>query len=182
MNTTEKVVKSMRGKSDAATRAGSSGFLLQEFFPYQVRVFYRAVSESIEHIYKSLFGLSVSEWRTMTVLGPDGRMSGSEIVEASSMHKVNVTRAVKKLKQSGYLRQDVNGEDRRMHVLGLTREGREVYRSLIPQVLEAEQLLLNGVTREERETLTRIMAKIRANAEKISCAGLPGSSSAESST
>jgi DNA-binding MarR family transcriptional regulator len=139
-------------------------FELRSFFPYRVRIFYRAVSSSVTQIYSSLFGLSVSEWRTMAVLGPYRALSASEIVEQSSMDKVNVSRAITGLRKAGMLKRDVDGDDRRRSVLRLTERGREVYNILVPKVLDLEERLLEGVTQEERKTLVTLMEKVRLNA------------------
>ena len=66
------------------TAAGAAtDFDLTSFFPYQVRVYYRSVSESVTAIYETLFGLSVSEWRTMAVLGAS---SVEEVVDLQSRY------------------------------------------------------------------------------------------------
>jgi DNA-binding MarR family transcriptional regulator len=144
----------------------SEAFNLTEFFPYLVRIFYRSVSSSVSDLYGSLFGLSVSEWRTMAVLGPHGTLSASEIVERSSMDKVNVSRAIKKLQKTGYLKRDIDGNDKRKAVLRLTEEGRKIHLALIPMIKDLEQNLLEGLTKEEVEQLKFLMEKVRLNAEK----------------
>ena len=92
--------------------ASSSAFELQSFFPYLVRIYYRAVSASVSDVYTSLYGLSVHEWRTMAVLGPHNALSASEIVEQSSIGKVDVSRAIAKLRDRGLLKRDIDGDDR----------------------------------------------------------------------
>ena len=72
---------------------------------------------------------------------------------------------MKKLKQAGYLRQDVDNNDRRRHVLRLTEAGREVYADLVPRVRAAEAKMLEGVSADEYDLLLRLMARIRGNAE-----------------
>lgn len=142
-------------------------FDLRSFFPYLVRIYYRAVSSSVTQIYSSLYGLSVSEWRTMAVLGPYRALSASEIVEQSSMDKVNVSRAIAGLRKAGLLKRDIDGDDRRRSVLRLTDRGREVFHTLVPKVLELEEQLLSGLSPEERETLIALMERVRRNAERI---------------
>ncbi len=140
---------------------------LRSFFPYLVRIFYRAVSRSVSDVYTSSYALSVSEWRTMAVLGPHRALSATEVVEQSSMDKVNVSRAIKGLREAGYLRRDINGDDRRRAVLRLTSAGVEVYRTLVPLVLGLEEELLRGLSAEERESLVQLMLKVRKNAERL---------------
>lgn len=143
-------------------------FTLHNFFPYLVRVYYRAVSGSVSKIYGAKFDLSVSEWRTMAVLGPYGVLSATEIVERSSINKVNVSRAIKSLQKRGYLKRDIDGEDKRKAVLRLTAEGRRTYTLLIPMIIAHEDQLLDGMSAEEVTTLIRLMAKVQKNAEKAS--------------
>ena len=50
----------------------TADFDLHSFFPYLVRIYYRAVSSSITDIYASRYGLSVSEWRTWQSSEPIG--------------------------------------------------------------------------------------------------------------
>ncbi|MBX2804702.1 MAG: MarR family winged helix-turn-helix transcriptional regulator [Hyphomicrobiales bacterium] len=139
-------------------------FELKSFFPYLVRIYYRAVSESVGAVYSNLYGLSAYEWRTMAVLGPYAALSATEIVEKSSIDKVNVSRAIAKLRERGFLKRDIDGDDRRRSVLRLTESGRTAFYALIPRVREVEAHLLQGMTPKERETLIRLMEKVRNNA------------------
>ena len=145
----------------------SEGFDLHSFFPYLVRVYYRAVSQSVSNIYSSRYGLSVPEWRAMAVLGPYGTLSASEIVQRSSMDKVNVSRAIKGLQKANFLKRDIDGEDKRRAVLRLTKEGREAYSILVPLIKELEANLLDDLDEAEKEILIRLMEKIRIKAETL---------------
>ncbi len=156
------------GQETASSDAGTKRpFALNSYFPFLVRIYYRAVSSSVEQVYSPRFGLSVSEWRTMAILGPYRALSASEIVEESSMDKVNVSRAIARLREKEFLKRDIDGDDRRRSVVRLTQRGRESYEALIPMVLEIEENLLDGLSSEERETLISLMEKVRLNAERL---------------
>lgn len=142
-------------------------FDLAEFFPYRVRVFYRAVSEAVANVYTEKYGLSMSEWRTMAVLGPYKAMSASEIVELSSMDKVSVSRAIKGLRQHGYITRDIDGDDKRRAVLRLTLDGRKTFTDLVPRVKQRETQCLDGLSETERTTLIALMERVRMNAERL---------------
>ncbi len=156
---------------DAAPQ-GHPPFDLHSFFPYLVRVFYQTVSQSVSDIYGPLYGLSVSEWRTMAVLG-NRLLSAGEIVERSSMDRVAVSRAIKGLREAGLLKRDIDGDDRRRAVLRLTERGAAVFNDLIPRVRQLERDLLAGLSEAERLSLIGLMAKVRANAEGLA-GGTPG--------
>lgn len=140
-------------------------FFLEDFFPYQVRIFYRAVSERVAGIYKERYGLSVQEWRIMAVLGPASELSASEIVQRSSMDKVTISRAISKLTDRGYIIQKSDPMDGRRVTLRLSDRGQATFDELVPQVLNVERLLLADLSPEERVQLSDLMQKVRLAAE-----------------
>lgn len=146
-------------------------FDLESFFPYLVRTYYQAVSTSVTSVYAPLYGLTVQEWRTMAVLGSHRALSAGEIVERSSMDKVAVSRAIKRLRAAGLLKRDIDGDDRRRAVLRLTDRGTEIFGTLVPLVLELEEKLLQGLSQEERATLFRLMEVVRHNAMALAPLG-----------
>ena len=103
----------------------------------------------------------------MAVLGSHQALSAGEIVARSSMDKVAVSRAIKRLRQAGLLKRDIDGDDRRRAVLRLTDRGAEVFGHLVPLVLELEERLLQGLSAEERATLLSLMERVRANAAAL---------------
>ena len=145
----------------------SKGFQLQSFFPYQVRIFYLAISQSVSDIYFSRYGLSVSEWRTMAVLGNHQPLTASDVVERSSIDKVQVSRAIQGLLKRELLERNPDADDRRRVNLQLTPKGQRIFEDLIPRVRAREQQLLNCLDQQEQETLVKLMKKVRLNAEQI---------------
>lgn len=142
-------------------------FELATYFPYMVRLFYRDVSQSVEDVYSTIFGLSVSEWRTMSVLHDFEPLSAKEIVSRSSMDKVVVSRAISSLQEGALLERHIDPADRRRVLLRLTRDGKDVMQDLVPRVIDVEKQLLHGLSAEEFETLKILMLKVRSNAEAI---------------
>ncbi len=142
-------------------------FQLASYFPYLVRIFYRDVSQTVKDVYTNLYGLSVSEWRTMSVLHDFEPLSAKEIVSRSSMDKVNVSRSISSLQKSKFLERHVDPTDRRRVLLRLTPAGKQVMRELIPKILEVERELLKGLNHNERETLVQLMRKVSLNAHAI---------------
>jgi len=164
---THETTLSVMARTSPQSPSEAAAFDLASFFPYRVRLFDRSVSASLTPVYASLFGLSVSEWRTMAVLGSHGTLSASEIVQLSGMDKVNVSRAIQGLRKTGLLRRDIDGDDRRRALLRLTERGTEAFRTLVPLVLQREAELLKGLSAQERATLFKLMDKVRSNAERL---------------
>lgn len=142
-------------------------FQLESFFPYLVRIYYRAVSRAVTSIYERDYGLTVSEWRAMAVLGNDQPLSAGEIVTRSSIDKVRVSRAIAGLTKAGYLERRVDEDDRRKVALQLTRSGQAVFEELVGKVLLLEDQMLAGLSNDEKEQLINLMARVRANAQAL---------------
>ena len=161
-------MKDIKFDNDISTSSNqdrSDEFDLHSFFPYLVRIYYRAVNEAISSVYTEKFGLSVSEWRTMAVLGPHNSLSATQIVAQSSMDKVVVSRAIKGLQTHGFLKRDIDGDDRRRAVLRLTGQGQDLFTKLVPMVKRAEESCLQHLTTQERNTLIALMQRVRISAE-----------------
>ncbi len=141
----------------------AESFNLDEFFPYQVHAFHLAVSGSLAAIYTKRLGITVNEWRTMAVLGSEHTLSASEIVARTGMNKVVVSRAIKGLYKTGFLRRDIDGLDKRRAVLSLTQKGRQAFATVLPLVRQREKDLLKGFTQGEKQTLLQFMARIQKN-------------------
>ena len=134
--------------------------ILDEFFPFQTRLFYRQVSSALTHVYDSRYGMKPFEWRTMVILGSDGEFTANEIVTRSSIDKVSVSRAITALKKRRWILSKANKNDGRSRLLRLSDAGREAYHDLVPLMLEVEQKLLGVYTQEEVTELRRLMAKL----------------------
>lgn len=142
-------------------------FELEHFFPYLVRVYYRDVSACVASVYARQYDLTVHEWRVMAVLGKYDLLTAGQVVDKSSLDKVQVSRGIKGLMNKGYLDRNVDEADRRKVNLGLTKEGLAIYRNLIPEVLKVQDELLSVLSTEETDVLKNLMEKVRSKAEQM---------------
>lgn len=133
---------------------------LERFLPYRLSVLSNRVSQTIAGLYEQRFGLAITEWRVMAVLGRFADLSAGEVAERTAMDKVAVSRAVAKLLERGLIQRDTHGNDRRRSVLALSEVGYSVYDEVAPMTLECERRLLTELTDEEAEQLSRLMDKL----------------------
>ena len=144
-----------------------SNFDLQSFFPYQARLFFWATSQAIRDVYAKDFGLSVNEWRTMANLHDYRPLSAKEIVERSSIGKVDVSRAITSLEKKELVERHVDPTDRRRILLRLTPKGKKMMHDLLPLIREREKEILSDLTEEEHQTLIKLMSKVEATSKTI---------------
>lgn len=133
---------------------------LERFLPYRLSVLSNTISAAIARDYGERFGLAVTEWRVLAVLGRYDGLSAVEVAERTAMDKVAVSRAVNSLLKSGRIKRGTHAEDKRRSVLSLSAKGRKVYDEVAPTALRYERELLSVLDREERAWLERILDKL----------------------
>ena len=143
---------------------------LEHFLPYRLSVLSNRISGAIAREYSQRFGLAVTEWRVMAILGRYPGLSANQVAQRGAMDKVAVSRAVARLLESGRIEREFDEDDRRRSVLHLSEAGYAVYDEVAPQALEFERHLLGGMSAHERGLLFGLLDRLdelelRAEAE-----------------
>lgn len=136
---------------------GNALLELETFLPYRLSVLSNTLSQAIAKVYEKRFGLSVTEWRAMAVLGYRSDISAREVAERTAMDKVAVSRAVARMLDKGLIERGTARHDKRQSMLRLSDEGWKIYDQVAPLALEHERALLAHLDAEERQWLTRIL-------------------------
>ncbi len=143
---------------------------LEHFLPYRLSVLSNRISSAIAREYSQRFGLTVTEWRVMAVLGRYPGLSANKVALRTAMDKVAVSRAVARLLDSGRIEREFDDDDRRRSVLRLSEAGYTVYDEVAPLALDFERHLLGDMSAQERELLFGLLDRLdelelRAEAE-----------------
>jgi DNA-binding MarR family transcriptional regulator len=133
---------------------------LEHFLPYRLSVLSNRISGAIARAYSEHFGLSVTEWRVMAVLGRYPGLSANEVAQRTAMDKVAVSRAVARLLESGRLQREMHDDDRRRSVLSLSEAGYAIYDQVAPMALNFERRLLGDMDEAERTLLFRLLDRL----------------------
>ena len=139
-------------------------FELRNFLPYQLAILADAVSRATAQLYLDEFSLTRAEWRVVAALGDNPDMTGKQITRITTLDKMQVSRAVKRLEKNNYVARTEDSIDRRNKVLRLTDVGEAMLAKIIPLVQEREACLLEDLTLEEQEMFAAISTKIRTRA------------------
>ncbi len=140
-------------------------FELEHFLPYRLSLLSNTVSEGISLAYRTAYGLSVTEWRVIAILGRFPGLTASQIRARGMMDKVAVSRAVAKLVEKELVAREDHEEDRRRVLLTLTKDkGRGLFRRVVPQAMRYEAKLLNSLSVSERAQLDGLLEKLQTAA------------------
>ena len=149
----------------------SSVLTLERYLPYRLSILSNRVSMIIANAYKDKFGLSITEWRIMAVLGEYPGASADEVSNKTQIEKSMISRAVQKLLGRNLVVRHVDVQDRRRQNLELTSTGMEVYQQIVPISYDYEDRLLECLSENEIKQLNTIINKLNAHADGTSLKG-----------
>ncbi len=165
----------MRRKANEAAAVGGNGteFHLEDFLPYRLSVAAGRVSRLFGRRYAEAFGLSIPEWRVLTVVGRFVSISPSAVGEATAMDKVKVSRAAASLVTRGLVKQAHDPSDGRGRLLSLTRKGHGIHANAVPLALKTEELLSAGLNKQEWQMLHKTLSKLTGHVAEIDAQASP---------
>ena len=139
---------------------------LDHFLPYLLSVTSNRVSGRIARAYDALFGLTIPEWRLVTLIAEHAPITQAQLCERSRMDKVTVSRAAIALTARELLGRTPNVSDRRSHHLRLSAAGERLYAQVAPQAVALERRIFGRFTTDELAQFTDMLRRIDAAAEE----------------
>lgn len=86
--------------------------------------------------------------------------SAQEVCDSAGFPKNTLSRAIRKLLARRILTRTRSEEDKRRYVLRLTARGRQILAETVPVLVQREATMLAGLDAAERETLSRLLARL----------------------
>ena len=123
---------------------------------------YAAYFTALSSMYEEL-GITHARFNMLRwLLHAEGhRLTMSELGARLEASVPNVARMVQALEGEGWVRRYQSKEDRRAVYAELTPEGTRLIRALLPKANQLWKELQSGLTREEQEVLSHLLAKLR---------------------
>lgn len=105
--------------------------------------------------------LTPTQWAALAKLWQTGPTSQNRLGRLTGMDASTIRGVVNRLIKRGLVDTRPDPEDARLLLIGLTREGTQLYRALAAQALAITEETLSPLDKTERETLMRLLDKIR---------------------
>lgn len=143
------------------------GLKVSDFVTTVVSYTGNALRRAITLGYAEKYGLTISEWRILSVLAQAGDMQFSDLVMLSATDKAQVSRTVKLMASRGLVTTEVLDRTRGKKVVcTITAAGLELYGQVMPVAQRRQAAMLLHLSKEERTVLYRALNKLRACCEK----------------
>ncbi len=107
--------------------------------------------------------ITFAQWIVLMHLRDGIASTAADIARGMCHDSGALTRVIDHLAQRGFITRHRNLDDRRVVTLALTELGRRMVESLIPLVVDLLNRALEPFTRDEVDTLTRLLAKLIDN-------------------
>jgi len=146
-------------RSTAPEGAAAAFYILDHQIGFALRLAYQRHSA----IFATRIGedLTPTQWAALAKLWQTGPTSQNRLGRLTGMDASTIRGVVTRLIKRGLVDTRPDKEDARLLLVGLTREGTQLYRTLAPLALEVSEETLSPLTPEERETLMRLLDKLR---------------------
>ncbi|MDY2928047.1 MarR family winged helix-turn-helix transcriptional regulator [Anaerococcus sp.] len=112
------------------------------------------------------YGLSFSQFMVLEALYSKGNLSIGEVREAILSSVGTISLVVSNLKKMGYVKRKTDENDKRVSILSLTNEGRDVIERVIPENEAMIYDYMKDLSGGEIETLLSLPKKLGENIDK----------------
>ena len=128
------------------------------------------VSVALTHLYRDMSrafsqhaGMSHSRFLLLHELMHDGELSQSELQRRLGMEGALLTRFAQQMEVSGVISRRSDPADNRFTLIALTPKGHRLLKSMKTLRESSEELLADGLSKEERRELVRLLKKVQEN-------------------
>ena len=141
--------------------------LLRGLLSHRVLVLSNTLARAAARYYLRRFGVRLAEWRVIDALHAGHGISANQISQWLQTDKAWVGRSVERLITAGYVRRRPDPRHGRRLLLTLTAKGERAYAAIAAAAQRRHDNALEALTKEERETLERILGKLQDRAEEM---------------
>ncbi|RUP23415.1 MAG: MarR family transcriptional regulator [Curvibacter sp.] len=126
-----------------------------------------ALRRTITVPYAAQFGVTVTEWRMLSVIAHEGRLPFSALVVLSSTDKALVSRTLKLLEARGLVLLQASGRGRASKLIcRLSPAGLDLHDRMIRVARERQAAMILRLSPDERLGLYRALTKLKAECER----------------
>ncbi len=117
--------------------------------------------------YRQEFGVSLPEWRVMSIVASHDRTTARDVSRALATDKAWVGMTVKALAEQGHLTRSSDKEDSRRVLLSLTKQGRELHDAILTMACQRQKRLLATLPRDGIKLFSACLDLLQAEADAM---------------
>ena len=140
---------------------------LDRYVPALLTFLTNKMSSGASACYRKHFGIGIVEWRVLSMLAVEDRISANRVVQVVGLDKSAVSRSLQTLERDGYVSTVVDAKDARRYTVSLTDSGRELHDRVLVVALKREELLLSALKEEEVDLLIGFLHRMSGQLDAV---------------
>lgn len=140
---------------------------VRTYIPFLLSSVNNALSGGASSLYREMFGVGIVEWRTMSMLAIEPRITANRICEVVHLDKAATSRALKQLEADGRVEFVTSETDERKRLWWLSSAGYDLHDRILAVALGRESRLIRGVDPQDLEAFIRVMRTMQLNLSDV---------------
>ena len=146
-----------------ALPADGDGLSVHDFLTTMFSQTSNVLRRAITMPYAGRHGLTLAEWRVLSVLAHGDELPFAQLVEDAAADKAQVSRTLQQLAARGLVQTQALGATRRHGTMcRMTDEGRALVAEVMPEARRSQAAMILTLSPEERRVLYHALCKLRA--------------------
>jgi DNA-binding MarR family transcriptional regulator len=117
--------------------------------------------------YREQFGITLPEWRVMSIIGVDEPTTARDISRVLATDKGWVGLSVERLEHRGYVTRTPDERDARRILIRLSRRGREMHDAILAVARQRQRRLLATLPKGASEVLVASLDRLQIEADRM---------------
>ncbi len=150
-----------------------TGLSVDDFITTMISRTSTALRRALTGSYAGASGLTISEWRMLSVLAHAKEMTFPDLVVAAVADKAQVSRTLRLMQERGLVAVEKEGSNPRWQVMRckMTPEGTALYRKVMPQARRTQAAMIRQLEPADRAAMYRALKLLRQVCEDSAGAG-----------
>lgn len=140
---------------------------LDRYVPALLTFIANKLASTASQEYRKRFGVGVVEWRMLSMLAVENGITANRISQVIGLDKAAVSRALHQLSKTGHVEFVTDSSDARRQIVSLTTTGWKLHDQILEIALQREQILLDGLSSKDKETLIRLLRHLHGRVEYL---------------
>lgn len=163
MNKSETAVACPWSELDAV----GSGLSVHDFLTTRVSGLMSNLKREITTAYANQFGLTLAEWRVLSVIAESGILNFGDLVTLSATDKGQLSRTIRELESRNLIEIKPGSKNSKRRIAcSITKEGEALHARVIPVARQRQAEVINILSTDEKVALFSIINKLQSSLVK----------------
>lgn len=140
---------------------------LRDMVVFRIYRAWSAANPIFTRLCEGRFNITRREWRILATSVAHGRLGSAALAEAAMLDSVRTSRTITALCEKGWLRRQRDTQDGRNIYIEASEAGLELYRRIMPIIIELNEQVAQDLDAEERRVLGAALDKIMRRSQSL---------------